>query len=164
MAIVVAALAALTARLFIWPVQGMPSHVDAIVMLNGSGNRLDTALQLGRAHRAPVLVISRGSQYWGHGSICAPKIPRVTVICFDPDPATTQGEAEFAGRLARRYHWRSITLVTTTPQDTPARLRLERCFSGNVYVVTAQLPAQDWPYALAYEWGATLKALFMRAC
>ena len=143
----------------------MPPHVDAIVMLNGSGSRLNTALQLGWEHRAPVLVISRGSQYWGHGSICAPKIPQVTVICFDPNPATTQGEAEFVGRLARQRHWRSITLVTTTPQDTRARLRLERCFSGDVYVIAVMPPAQNWPYTLVYEWGATVKALFLqRAC
>jgi hypothetical protein len=164
-AIVLAGLMALTARLFIWPDQGMPAHVDAIVMMNGSGNRLDTTLGLGWEHRAQVIVISRGSPYWGHGSICAPKIPHVTVICFDPSPATTQGEAEFAGRLARRYHWRSIALVTTTPQDTRARLRLARCFGGDMYVVTAPLPARDWPYALVYEWGATVKALFVqRAC
>jgi hypothetical protein len=157
--------AALTARFFIWPEQGMPPHVDAVVMMNGPGDRLDTALRLGWEHRAPVLVISRGSPYWGHGSICAPKIPHVTVICFDPNPATTQGEAEFAGRLARRYHWRSIALVTTTPQDIPGRLHMERCFSGNVYVVTAPLPAWDWPYALIYEWGATVRALVLqRSC
>jgi uncharacterized SAM-binding protein YcdF (DUF218 family) len=87
------------------------------------------------------------------------------VICFEPNPATTQGEAEFAGRLARLYHWKTIALVTTTPQDTRARLRLERCFSGKIYVVTASLPKLDWPYELAYEWGATLKAFFVqRAC
>jgi hypothetical protein len=40
------------------------------------------------------------------------------------------GESEFAGRLARKYHWQSMVLVTTTPQDTRARLRVERCFSG----------------------------------
>jgi hypothetical protein len=155
----------LTARLFLWPVQGMPTRVDAIVMMNGPGDRLDTALRLGWEHRAPVLVISRGSPSWGHGSVCAPKIRHVMVICFDPDPATTRGEAEFAGRLARRYHWRSIVLVTTTPQDSRARLRLERCFSGSVYVVTAPLAARDWPYALVYEWGATLKAIFLqRSC
>jgi hypothetical protein len=164
-ALVLAGIVALTARLFVWPAQGMPAHVDAVVMLNGPGDRLDTALRLGWEHRAAVLVISRGSAYWGHGSVCAPKIPHVTVICFDPDPATTQGEAEFAGRLARRYHWRSVALVATTPQDTRARLRLERCFTGEVYVVTAPLPARDWPYALVYEWGATIKALvFQRGC
>lgn len=155
----------LTARLFVWPEQGMPAHVDAIAMLNGPGSRLNTILRLGWEHRAPVLVISRGSPYWAHGSICAPKIPHVTVICFGPDPATTQGETEFVGRLARHYHWRSITLVTTRPQDTRARLRMERCFSGDVYVVTAPLPTQEWPYALIYEWGATIKALFLqRTC
>ena len=164
-AVALAALVALTARLFVWPDQGMPAHVDAIVMMNGPGDRLDTALQLGWEQRAPVLVISRGSPYWGHGSICAPKMPRVTVICFDPNPATTRGEAEFAGRLAQRYHWHSIALVTTTPQDTRARLRMERCFSGDVYVVTTPLPKREWPYTLVYEWGATLKALFLqRAC
>ena len=164
-AVILAGFVALTARLFICPEQGMPAHVDVIVMLNGPGSRLDTALRLGWEQRAPVLVISRGSPYWGHGSICAPKMPQVTVICFDPFPATTRGEAEFAGRLARRYHWRSIALVTTTPQDTRARLRLERCFSGDVYVVTAPLPTRDWPYALVYEWGATIKAFFLqRAC
>jgi hypothetical protein len=154
-----------TARLFIWPAQGIPGRVDAIVMLNGPGDRLDTALRLAWAHRAPVIVISRGSPYWGHGSICAPKIPGVRVICFDPNPETTQGEAEFAGRLARQYHWHSIALVATTPQDTRARIRVGRCFSGKIYVATAPLPRWDWPYSLAYEWGALIKALVLqRSC
>jgi hypothetical protein len=164
-ALLLAAFAAATARLFVWPERGMPTRVDAIVMLDGPGNRLPTALSLAWAHRAPVAVISRGSPYWAHGSGCAPAIPGVRVICFSPDPATTQGEAELAGRLARRYHWHSIALVTTTPQDTRARLRMSRCFPGRIYVMTAPLPAYEWPYALAYEWGATVKALLLqRSC
>jgi len=156
---------AATVRLFVWPERGMPARVDAIVMLNGQGKRLPTTLDLAWAHRARVVVISRGSPYWGNGSICAPQIPGVRVICFSPHPDTTQGEAEFAGRLARRYHWHSIALVTTAPQDTRARLRVERCFPGSIYVMTAPLRAYDWPYALVYEWGATIKALvFQRAC
>ena len=156
---------AATSRLFIWPDRGMPAHVSAIVMLNGPGDRLHTALDLAWQHRAPFVVISRGSPYWGHGSICAPRIPHVTVICFDPDPATTKGEAEFAGRLARKYHWRSVALVTITPQDTRARLRVERCFAGPVYVMTAPLGLSAWPFQIAYEWGALVKALtFDRSC
>jgi len=160
--LVLAGLGVTTVRWFVWPPQGMPAHVDAIVMLDGPGDRLRTTLSLAWARRAPVVVISRGSTYWGHGSVCAPQIPRVKVICFHPDPATTRGEAEFAGRLAQRYHWHSIALVTITPQDTRARLRVERCFPGRIYVVTAPLPAQEWPYQIAYEWGATLKALFLQ--
>ena len=154
-----------TARLFIWPDRGMPAHVSAIVMLNGPGDRLDTALDLAWQHRAPFVVISRGSSYWGHGSICAPRIPRVTVICFNPDPANTRGEAEFVGRLARKYRWQSVALVTITPQDSRARLRVERCFAGPVYVMTAPLSLSAWPYQIAYEWGALTKALiFQRSC
>lgn len=152
-----------TGRLFIWPAQGMPARVSAIVMLNGPGDRLSTALRLAWQQRAPFLVVSRGSSVYGHGSGCAPQIPHVHVICFDPSPATTRGEAEFVGRLARKYHWQSIALVTITPQDSRARLRVERCFNGSVYVVTASLPLWEWPYEIAYEWGALGKALVLQS-
>ena len=52
----------LTVRLFIVPASGMPTHVDAIVMMAGPGDRYSTALRLASEHRAPVLVISRGLQ------------------------------------------------------------------------------------------------------
>jgi hypothetical protein len=87
------------------------------------------------------------------------------VICFNPSPATTQGEAEFTGRLARQYGWTSVTLVTIAPQDTRARLRTSRCFAGKIYVVTAPLPLIDWPFEIVYEAGAMFKALlFQRGC
>jgi hypothetical protein len=156
---------AVTARLFIWPVSGMPARVDAIVMLNGPGDRLNTALSLAWEHRARVVVISRGSTYWGRGSICAPAIPRVRVICFDPEPDTTQGEAEFAGRLASQYHWQSIAVVAIAPQDAVARIRLSRCFSGKIYVVNGSFSRSEWPFEIAYEWAATIRALTLqRSC
>jgi uncharacterized SAM-binding protein YcdF (DUF218 family) len=152
-----------TARLLVWPAQGMPARVSAIVMLAGPGDRLPVALQLAREHRAPVLVVSQGWQ--GYGGPCPPAVPDVKLICFDPDPGNTRGEAEYVGRLAERYHWRSVVLVTTRTQDTRARLIVGRCFAGSVYVVTASLPGSAWPYQIAYGWGALLKALAVqRAC
>ena len=154
-----------TVRLFVLPDRGMPSQVSAIVMLNGTGDRLGTALALAWAHRAPYLIISRGSQVFGHGSDCAPRIPHETIICFDPDPSTTKGEAEFVGRLAKRFGWRSLVLVTTTPQASRGRLRVGRCFAGPVYAVTTPPPLSSWPYEIVYEWAATVKALiFQRSC
>jgi hypothetical protein len=163
---VVLAFGAVTARWYVWPAQPPPpARADAIVMLNGPGDRLDTALDLAWAHRAPVIVISRSSGYWGHGSVCAPRIPGVRVICFEPSPATTRGEAEFAGRLAVRYHWRSVIVVTVAPQDTVARLRVGRCLRARIYLVNAPLPAGQWPYEVAHEWGSTIKALALqRGC
>jgi hypothetical protein len=172
LAVLLVAFCATTARLFMFPARGMPAHVDAIVMLGGRGDRFHEALELAHQHRAPYLVISLGSSFPGpepRGSQpvfrCGPPIPRVTVLCFAPDPATTQGEAEEIGRLAARFHWHSVVLVTITPQDSRARLRIERCFSGQVYVMTGSMHAYAWPYEIAYEWAATIKALiFQRNC
>jgi uncharacterized SAM-binding protein YcdF (DUF218 family) len=153
----------ITARLFVWPAQGMSAHVSAVVMLAGPGDRLPVALQLAREHRAPVLVVSQGQH--GYGGPCPTKPSGVELICFDPDPGNTRGEAEYLGLLARRYHWNSVALVTTRAQDTRARIMVRRCLTGSVYVVTAPLPAGNWPYQIVYEWGALFKALFMyRTC
>ena len=159
------AFAGLSARLLAWPAQGMPSRVDAVIMLAGPGNRLPVALGLARAHRALVLVVSRGNQ--GYGGPCPPATaaPGERIICFAPDPANTRGEAEFAARLAKRNDWGSVALVTTPDQDTRARIMMRRCYAGSVYVVTAPLPLGQWPYQLAYGWGALFKAFFLqRAC
>jgi hypothetical protein len=89
----------------------------------------------------------------------------VTLICFNPVPATTQGESEFVGRLAAKYHWLSVAVVAITPQITRARLRIERCFPGRVYMVAASLTKSTWPYQVAYEWGSLMKALVIqRSC
>jgi hypothetical protein len=152
-----------TALLLVWPVQGMPTQVSAIVMLAGPGDRMPVALRLASEHRAPVLVVSQGFE--GYGSPCPPRPPGMTLICFDPSPADTRGEAEYVGRLARQYHWNSLVLVVSRPQATRARLLMERCFSGPVYVSTAPLPLRSWPYQIAYGWGALAKALALnRSC
>ena len=154
---------AATARLFVWPAQGMPSRVDAIVMLDSSGHPLNAAVRLAEQHRASFLVVSQGTP--ASHDPCPQPVPRVTLICFNPTPPTTRGEAEFVGQLARKYRWRSIAIVAITPQDTRARLRVERCFPGQVYVVTAPIRPSTWPYQIAYEWVALAKALLVeRGC
>ena len=153
----------MTARLLVWPAQGMPTQVSAIVMLAGPGVRLPVALQLADEHRATVLVVSQGHE--GYGSPCPPRPSGVQLICFDPDPPTTRGEAEYIGRLAKKYHWTSVVVVTSRPQATRARMLVERCFAGAVYSATGPLPMRNWPYQIVYEWAALAKALFVdRAC
>ncbi len=154
---------AATAWLLVWPVQGLPTRVSAIVLLAGPGNRMPVALQLADTHRASALVVSQG--YRGYGGPCPPPQPGVKVICFDPDPADTRGEAEFVGRLAKQSGWSSVVVVASRPQGTRARILMERCFSGPVYLATASLPLLNWPYQIAYGWGGLAKALVMdRAC
>ena len=80
--------------------------------------------------------------------------------------ATTQGEVEFVGRLATKYHWHSIAVVAITPQASRARLGVGRYFAGRqVYLVTAPLTRSSWPYQIAYQWAALVKALVIqRSC
>ncbi len=152
-----------TGELLVWPAQGMPGQVSAIVMLAGPGDRMPVALDLADSRRAPLLVVSQG--YNGYSGPCPAKPPGVTLICFDPDPPTTRGEAEYVGRLARQYHWTSVVVVASRPQATRARLLVQRCFAGQVYIATGPLAPNTWPYQLAYGWGALLKALvWSRAC
>jgi len=156
--ILVLVFTAATARVLVWPAKGMPAHVDAIVLMAGPGNRIPVALHLARQRRAAVLVVSQGQH--GYGGPCLRPMPGVKVICFEPDPGNTRGEAEFVGRLAQRHGWRSLVLVTSDEQDI-----MRRCFSGSIYVQTAPQPWYDLPYQIAYGWAALFKALLLvRGC
>jgi len=164
--IVVALLCAATGPLFIWPsAEGPPARVDAIVVLGGQGNRLGKGLELARQGTARILVISRGLPHAVPGSVCGQRSQTLTVICFSPRPRTTQGEAEYVSRLAKRYHWRAVVLVVTPDQVIRARIRFERCYGGQVYVVTTPLPVLEWPYQIAYQWAAMFKEeVLQRSC
>jgi len=164
--VVLAGFCAATGVLFIWPPgEGMPTRVDAIVVLGGQGDRLAKGLELAHQGRAPVLVISRGLPHPVPGSVCSPRSQTFKVICFLPRPRTTQGEAEYVSRLARHNHWQSVVLVVTPDQVIRARIRFKRCYAGQVYVVTTPLPLLEWPYQIAYQWAAMFKEeVLQRSC
>jgi uncharacterized SAM-binding protein YcdF (DUF218 family) len=159
--LVVALLLSLSARLFVWPaqnaVQGL--HADAVVVFNGSGPRWQVALELAREHAAPVMLVSVASVQWN----CPPdNLPGVQVECFRPDPLDTRGEARFAASEAHAHGWHSLIVVTSVAQATRARVRVRRCFGGQVYVVVAKPAFGTWAYEVAYEWGALAKALVLQ--
>lgn len=161
--ILTAVLCAATARLFVWPATGLPARVDAIVVPGGPGNRVSAAERLAQQSRARYLAISEGQ--YVPPRLCGTHINTALVICFQPSPATTQGEAETTARLAKQYSWRSIVLLTTPDQTWRAELRFRRCYSGSVYGVTTPLPLSMWPAQIAYQWAATIKAeVVNRSC
>jgi uncharacterized SAM-binding protein YcdF (DUF218 family) len=157
------ALAILTVHLFILPVTGMPDQVDAIVVPGGQGDRVAAAVQLAEAGRAKYLLLSEGAPI--PQQLCGSRIGNAEVLCFLPDPDTTQGEAEVTARLAKEHGFHSIALLTTPDQLWRAELRFRRCYSGSVYGVTTPLPRSLWPEMIAYQWGATVKAVLInRSC
>src|SRR5690606_18214088 len=62
------------------------------------------------------------------------------VVCFQPDPDRTVGEARHVGALARGRGWARIAVVTSTYPVTRARLLFRRCVDGEVVMVAAPTP------------------------
>jgi uncharacterized SAM-binding protein YcdF (DUF218 family) len=159
--IIILLLAAVTARVFIWPdLAPLPERADAIIELGGPTglSRDEAALRLARDHRAPVLVQSTVQEEAGTHR-CLHSVPDVTILCFHADPNTTRGEARAIGAMAAQYHWNSIILVTTPDHAWRARWRVSRCFPGHIYVSTTHLPFRDWFRQIPYQWTASAKAL-----
>lgn len=163
--VVVLAIVAVDVRLFVVPTSDKPAHTDAIVVLGGPTftDRLHAAIQLAERYPRTPLVVSTP------GDVPCPDaddVPATTpVICFRPNPSSTQGEAEAATRLAARHGWTSISVVTTADQVWRARLRFARCFAGGLRVI--QAPTSPWTRlgSVPYEMGATIKAeVFQRDC
>jgi uncharacterized SAM-binding protein YcdF (DUF218 family) len=163
--VLVVAFAATTVHVFVWPnLPPLPDRVDAIIELAGPGDRDAAAIALAMQGRAPVLVQSTIAGD-ARTDRCLQPLPDVTIECFVPDPETTRGEARWIGEQAAQQHWRSIIIVTTPDHAWRARLRVERCFPGIVYVATSPLPKWDWFAQIPYQWAATVKAeLFQRGC
>lgn len=144
---------------FVWPPSDQPTHADAILSLNGPNETHREALAISLAERgyAPVLLFSQGN----FRTTPCPTVPHVRVVCFEPHPARTAGEVEFAARYARGRGWHHLIVIPGRPQSIRARLLLGRCFSGSVTVVTAPAKISQLPYEVAYEWGALGKALLV---
>jgi hypothetical protein len=164
--VAVVAFSAVTARLFVYPVVNAPQVSDAIVVLGGSGGApVRAGVALADKGYAPLLVISLVT-----GQQCQPALLHLTghvrAACFHADPQSTQGEARAIAHLAKVDHLHSIIVVAPTSQVTRARLRVSRCYSGTLLMDGVRTGSLwQWAYAIAYEWGATLKALiFQRTC
>jgi uncharacterized SAM-binding protein YcdF (DUF218 family) len=156
----------MTALLFVYPDLNPPEHSDAIVVLGGHGApAFDNGLALAKEGYAPQLVLSL--QNWQscgpYQAYLAVHLSKVKVHCFKSDPQTTQGEARAIEAFAKRFHWTRIIVVVPTTQASRARLRIGRCYSGQVLEVAfSPQGVGQWLQQLAYEWGAMFKAVVVQ--
>jgi uncharacterized SAM-binding protein YcdF (DUF218 family) len=123
-----------------------PSHPAAalVVFAGGRGERLSKAVRLLQQNTAPILVISNGrdARWPAANRLCASR-QRFEVLCPQPHPDTTRGEARMVRDLATQRGWRSVVVVTSTYHARRARLLVRRCFDGQLQVVAAP-PHEPW--------------------
>lgn len=156
----------MTAVLFVYPDLNAPERSDAIVVLGGHGApAFEKGVALAKEGYAPQLVLSlqnwqRCGQYQ---SYLAVDLPKTKVHCFKPNPQTTQGEARAIEAFAKREGWSRIIVVVPTTQASRARLRIGRCYPGQVLMVAfSPQGIGEWLMQFAYEWGAMFKAVVLQ--
>lgn len=151
-ALVVAAWAVFGCLVVIDPTINRLQHADAVFVLGGPDvdGRAAYGLELAAQGYAKTVAISvvdpRQSSVYRQ---CTDGVPGLTVLCFPPDPATTQGEARQLRAYAKQYGWRSVIVVTSSYHISRARWILDRCFSGNLIMRDA--PAHHGPVELVGE-------------
>jgi len=158
----VLALCALTLRLFVYPDVNAPVRSDAIVVLGGNGaGSDDEGIALAKEGYAPTIAFSLSPTLpCGHSLA---RVPTERVLCFVAYPRTTQGEARSIAHLAALNHWHQVIVVVPTPQATRARLRIGRCYPGQLVEVGVPPPGfWAWVRGIGYEWGALMKALVLQ--
>lgn len=91
---------------------------------------------------------------------------RVHVLCFVPDPTTTEGEAREIGRLAAANGWNDIIVVTWTTHIARSRYLIEQCYPRALQMVDYRDTSTFWDrlYENVYQTGAFVKAAFGSAC
>jgi len=161
------------AVLFVWPPaeSSPPAHADAVVVLSGGLNqRLDPALALMRTGIAPVLAVSGAfhpTKWKKARRLCRGKLGplRYRVLCFEPRPYSTRGEAETIARLAQAHHWTRIVVVTSTFHVTRARMLIRRCYHGDLWMKGTSSSLWELPKEWAEETGKlTIQLFFDRSC
>jgi uncharacterized SAM-binding protein YcdF (DUF218 family) len=142
------------AVLFVFPRStGAPARADAVVVLSGARDvRLDPGIALVERGVAPVLVISGAGAdpRWRKArKLCRlGRLGEARVFCFEPYPFSTRGEARAVARLARRFGWARVVVVTSRFHVTRARMLFHRCYRGRLWMVGT---ASDW-WTLPEEW------------
>ncbi|WP_174519058.1 YdcF family protein [Gordonia desulfuricans] len=145
-------------------------HADAIVVLGGEHDgREDYGLQLAREGYASTVVIS--NPYLDDHSksntqlmqrVCSAGTDTIEVICFDPDPSTTRGEAMKVQQLAEERGWTSVIVVSWRYHLVRARYIFGQCFDGDVVMraVPRTYPSSFafWSHVYAYQYGGLVKA------
>lgn len=150
--------------LFDHPVVDPPTESDAVVVLAPAAatGRLEYALGLMSAGYSATLVVSAPDD---ESSICGVHRP-YRIVCFRPDPVTTQGEARAIRELSRENGWQRITVVTDDSHVTRARILIARCYPNqlNMSAVKRKLSLSDWSLRFMYESAALMKAAFDPSC
>lgn len=153
--------------LYVSPPADVPEHADVVFVLGPPDQRMSYAEQLMQQGFAPTLAVSSpvGKDGKYEADICSAHRP-YRIICFNPDPFTTQGEARALRDLSNQYGWKSANVLTAQFHVTRARVIVTRCYGGDLRMVAYRrpIPLTSWAYQYVYQTAAFVKVAFHSDC
>lgn len=162
LAVLIAAWLAVMTPVLMFPRVDVPEHADAVLVLGPPAQwRVERALAMAGDGVTDTVVISRAADQAVR--VCDDPPAGVTVICFTPDPFTTQGEARALAALADERGWDDVAVITMTPHVARTRLVMQRCMPDDTVQVYGEkhLSSGEWAYNYVYQTGAYLKAFLV---
>ncbi len=162
-------------RLYVFPAHDEPRDVDAVYVIGPPTDaRMAVAEDMIARGMSDTLVISlveddaRDRARWKRAAeLCdsAGEQP-FSVLCSQPDPFTTRGEARWLRALADERGWESAAVITITPHLTRARVIMRRCWDGDIAYVDSgeRLAPWYWLYHFAYQSAAFVKVSLEDGC
>jgi len=148
-------------------------RADAIVVLGGEHDGREAyGLKLAEQGYAHTVLMS--DPYGSTDSVmknsCRSRAG-IEVICQQPVPATTRGEALMARTLAESRGWHSIIVISWRYHLPRARRIFDLCFTSPTRtVIMRDVPraypfsVADWQYTFLYQYGAWVKAEAQGSC
>lgn len=147
------------------------AEVDAIVVLGGEHDGRELyGVELARSGVSDTVVLSDPYQPGDAlmSELCVPRSDGIEVICRQPDPSTTRGEAIFTEELAQQRGWTSVLVISWRYHLPRARFIFGQCFSGQV-AMTSVPRSYDysivaWELTYLYQVAAFAKAAVQGSC
>lgn len=157
-----------------------PQPADAVFVLGPSDEtRVEHARDLMEQGLAPTVVYATPQGDFGGGAEaetdelgkpdCDTGVA-YEVICFEPDPSTTQGEAMKMRDLAAERGWDDVIVITMRPHVPRAQLIVDRCYEGQTQWSPIDYVDSYWKHpwvtfkAFVYQSGGFLKAWATPGC
>ena len=161
--------------LYVMPAHDAPRAVDAVYVI---GPPTDARLAVAEAMIADglsdTLVVSLveddaadRAQWERAVEVCdRPDEQAFTVICDQPEPFTTRGEARWVDELAAEHAWGSVAVITIRTHLTRTRVIMTRCWDGDIVYLDSgeHLDPWYWGYQFAYQTAGFVKVGLQRGC
>ncbi len=179
-AIVVAAalvMGVVGAPVYVLPATDDPAPVDAVYVIGPpTDERMELAQDLIDQGLSDTLLVSIPDAdgvytamldtYERANTACDGGIEGAEVLCFEPDPFTTRGEARYLRDLAAERGWSRVSVITFTPHITRTRVIMERCFDGDLTYLDPGgfIPPWVWVYQYGYQTAGFVKVALADGC